>query len=139
LPFVGPYAASKFAMEAISDAMRRELRPFGTRVILIRPGRMATDIFDRAEADALDRFEHLSAENRERYEPVLRRFQSLLHRSSGARCHPRRVAYAVNRALTVRWPRARYNVGIDAHFSLHVAKWAPDWLSDWIVGRIIRA
>ena len=42
LPFVGPYAASKFGLEAISDSLRRELLPFGVRVIVIEPGSFKT-------------------------------------------------------------------------------------------------
>ena len=42
LPFLGPYAASKFGLEAISDSLRRELLPFGVRVIVIELGSFKT-------------------------------------------------------------------------------------------------
>ena len=50
LPFVGPYAASKFGLEAISDSVRRELLPFGVRVIVIEPGSFKTAIWSKVEA-----------------------------------------------------------------------------------------
>ena len=48
-PFVGPYCASKFALEGYSDFLRREVTQHGVRVILIEPGRIATPIWDKAE------------------------------------------------------------------------------------------
>src|SRR5438093_1841345 len=50
LPFMGPYAASKFALEAMSDSLRRELLPFGVRVIVIEPGSFKTAIWSKVEA-----------------------------------------------------------------------------------------
>jgi len=50
LPFLGPYAASKFGLEAISDSLRRELLPFGVRVIVIEPGSFKTAIWSKVEA-----------------------------------------------------------------------------------------
>ena len=48
-PFLGPYSASKFAVEAISDALRIELRPWGIRVSLIEPGDVNTPIWDKSQ------------------------------------------------------------------------------------------
>src|ERR1017187_10007959 len=50
LPTYGPYAASKFAMEAFSDVLRREVGRFGVTVIVIEPGTIATDIWDKQSA-----------------------------------------------------------------------------------------
>jgi NAD(P)-dependent dehydrogenase (short-subunit alcohol dehydrogenase family) len=56
LPFGGPYAASKFALEAISDCLRRELIPSGIRVIVIQPGSVATPIWNKAAGRDLARY-----------------------------------------------------------------------------------
>ncbi len=48
LPLMGPYAASKFALEALADALRVELLPFGVRVVLVEPGSVATPIWERS-------------------------------------------------------------------------------------------
>src|SRR5438093_12844615 len=50
LPVIGPYAASKFGLEAVSDSLRRELLPFGVRVIVIEPGSFKTAIWSKVEA-----------------------------------------------------------------------------------------
>jgi len=55
-PFVGPYAASKFAIEGYSQSLRRELMLFGIDVIVVGPGAIATPIWDKAEQNDLKRF-----------------------------------------------------------------------------------
>jgi NAD(P)-dependent dehydrogenase (short-subunit alcohol dehydrogenase family) len=57
-PFVGPYAASKFALEGYSQSLRRELMLYGVDVIVIGPGAIATPIWDKAEQNDLKRFEN---------------------------------------------------------------------------------
>src|SRR4029078_10028993 len=52
LPLVGPYAASKHAMEGLSDSLRRELRPSGIQVSLVRPGPSATETWERGNTTA---------------------------------------------------------------------------------------
>ncbi len=49
-PFIGAYNASKFALEGMSEALRRELMIFGVDVIVVAPGNVATPIWDKAEA-----------------------------------------------------------------------------------------
>ena len=57
LPFAGPYAASKFALEGLSESLRRELMLFGIDVIVVAPGSVATPIWDKAEAIDIAQFE----------------------------------------------------------------------------------
>src|SRR3989442_13133999 len=68
LPFLGPYAASKFGLEAISDSLRRELLPFGVKVIVIEPGTFKTAIWSKVEVMDLHRYAGTP------YESVLDRF-----------------------------------------------------------------
>lgn len=55
-PFVGPYSASKFALEGYSQSLRRELMLYGIDVIVVGPGAIATPIWDKAEKEDLKRF-----------------------------------------------------------------------------------
>src|SRR6056297_502709 len=57
LPFFGPYAMSKYALEAYSDSLRRELDPLGIKVVIVEPGKVKTEIWKKAQQQ-LDNFEH---------------------------------------------------------------------------------
>jgi len=88
LPFMGPYAASKFALEAISDSLRRELLPFGVTVIVVQPGSIQSNIWNKVEAMDLSRYRGSP------YEGALTRFRELALRSGEAAPPPVRVARA---------------------------------------------
>src|SRR5437764_2154339 len=55
-PFTGPYNASKFALEGLSESLRRELMIFGIDVIVVAPGAVATPIWDKAEQTDMSRY-----------------------------------------------------------------------------------
>ena len=122
LPFLGPYAASKFALEAISDSLRRELWPFGIEVIVIEPGNIQSKIWDKVEAMDLTRYRGTP------YEAVLARFRDRALRDGRAAPPADLVARAVRRALTARRPPTR--IVVSAHPWLErLAVGLPDrWL-----------
>lgn len=133
LPFIAPYTASKFALEAIADALRVELKPWGMHVAIIEPSAVSTPIWEKsAPADVADRF---PAEARRLYGPVL----SILHRvsmGSNRRGIPAvKVAQVVEHALTARQPRLRYPVGLDTAIRLMVEAMLPGRLRDALIIR----
>jgi NAD(P)-dependent dehydrogenase (short-subunit alcohol dehydrogenase family) len=114
LPFLGAYAASKHALEAVTDALRVELRPFGIAVTVIEPGTIATPIWRKGG----ERFEELAAQLPEGlgrlYGPRMEKFRDAAA-AAGRRAEPaEKVAIVVEHALTTERPRARYVVGRDA-------------------------
>jgi NAD(P)-dependent dehydrogenase (short-subunit alcohol dehydrogenase family) len=137
LPLYGPYSASKFALEALSDSLRRELRD--VRVIVVEPGAMATPIWDRgiATADAL--FAAMPPAAHERYGKlvtVMRGQAEALGRDGEP---PERVAEAIVRALAARRPRPRYVVGRDARIQAALARVLPDRAFDAVLAVGLRA
>jgi NAD(P)-dependent dehydrogenase (short-subunit alcohol dehydrogenase family) len=134
-PMLGPYAASKFALEGMSDSLRRELRPWGMHVALIEPGAVATPIWDKGleRGDQLER--DAPPELRERYGEVIEavRKQSEKNRVEGV--PPRVVAEAVAHALTADKPKTRYLVGRDAKTSAPIAAVLPDRTLDALIAR----
>jgi NAD(P)-dependent dehydrogenase (short-subunit alcohol dehydrogenase family) len=126
IPMVGPYNASKFALEGLSDALRRELRPWGIHVALIEPGAVATPIWDKGvdQAEELDR--DAPPEVRGRYGEVIDaiRRQSQKNRTEGV--PPQEVAEAVVHALTA-----------DTKIRGPVAKVMPDRLMDAAISRAL--
>jgi NAD(P)-dependent dehydrogenase (short-subunit alcohol dehydrogenase family) len=103
-PFLGPYSASKFALEGLSESLRRELMLFGIDVIIVAPGTVATPIWDRA--DALDAALFAGT-------PYARALETLKHFmiSNGKQgLPPEKLGDVVKTALTHPKPKTRYTV-----------------------------
>lgn len=132
VPFLGPYAMSKHALEALTDALRMELRPTGIQVSVIEPGAVATPIWQRsiARADAL--LETLPPEAERYYGRVMAAVRRRAQESAETGIAAERVAGAVLHALTARRPRTRYLVGRDARIRKLVSR-LPDRLSDRLI------
>jgi len=130
LPFMGPYAASKFALEAISDSLRRELLPFGVRVIVIEPGSFKTAIWSKVEAMDVRRYAGTP------YESVLDRFRRAVLRGAERAPPPDKVVRSVWRALNDRRPPLR--VIVSPHGWLdRIPLWIPDRWLDWLIHRFL--
>ena len=136
-PFMGAYHASKFALEAVTDALRRELRPWGIHVAAIEPGSVATDIWERGQKQADEIRESMPAEGERLYGVALDDYQTVLDKTAERGIEPRKVAQAIEHALTSRRPKTRYLVGTDASIQARIEKLLPDRVFDAIVARSI--
>jgi NAD(P)-dependent dehydrogenase (short-subunit alcohol dehydrogenase family) len=134
---LGPYAASKFAVEAICDAWRAELAPWRLEVSLIEPGAIATPIWDKG----LEAGDRLSAgmppEALERYGALIDVIRRVARRAARTGAPPETVAEAVLHALTAARPRTRYLVGRDAYVRALIARF-PDRWRDALIRRALR-
>ena len=134
LPYYGPYAATKFALEALADTLRQELRPWGIAVSIVEPGAVATGIWGKALETAERSLDNESPHARARYGPGLvgvRRNAALLARSAA---RPEVVARAILRATTDRRPKARYRVAYSAPTrALRLLSVLPTGMRDLIV------
>lgn len=137
VPLLGAYSASKFAVEAISDALRQELQPWSVPVVVVEPGSFRSANRARtAAAAAADRLS-MSAEAERRYGPALdaaNRYNREVEAFAG---DPERVAAVVERALTTRRPRARYLVGADARATVALSRLLPVRAMDALMSRTI--
>ncbi len=138
LPMVGAYSASKFALEALSDTLRVELRPWQIPVSLIRPGQVRTSIFDKARIAIDQRRDEIPVELRDGYNEMYSRAAKFNERGAKSHTSPEKVAGVVLRALTVKRPRARYHVGIDAHGMKLVNSVMPQRMIDRALARVMR-
>ncbi|HEY7151340.1 MAG TPA: SDR family oxidoreductase [Solirubrobacterales bacterium] len=134
-PFMGAYHASKFGLEGLSDAMRRELAGVGVDVCAIEPGSIATDIWDRGRENAGGVVTGMSAEARDAYGDDLRAALETATRTGERGMEPDRVARTVERVLTVRRPRPRYIVGADARAMIAAQAVLPARTFDWLILR----
>jgi len=131
LPLFMPYAASKHGIEALSDALRLELRPWKMHVACIEPGLVATPIIASSQAEADAALAAMPPEGRERYGFLFELMKNDTRLRAAAQ-PPDVVARAVAHALTARRPKTRYVVGgMRWRFSL-LSK-LPDRLRDWVI------
>ncbi len=113
-PFTGIYNASKYAIEAVADCLRVELRPFGVQVALIEPGVIDTDPWHEMDQiiDALEA--GLDPEHRKLYAPHFAAERQLIGKIRKNAKPPELVAAAVERQLNRRRVRPRTLLGADA-------------------------
>jgi NAD(P)-dependent dehydrogenase (short-subunit alcohol dehydrogenase family) len=136
-PFVGPYSASKHAMEAITDAMRFELAPWGIGVSIVEPGSIATPIWDKGQVAADEMLKRLPERATELYGDDFTAVRSFAIETGKRGIPPAAVAKAVAHALTSKRPRTRYIVGRDARLQALAATFAPDRFIDRVIaGRL---
>ena len=137
-PFLGPYSASKFALEAIADALRVELRPWGIEVVILEPGSIATPIWRKGENDAAALSAALGPEAEEDYGRAMKAMREAAA-ATGRRGIPADVVAAVvEEALTAERPRPRYLVGRDARIRALMARILPDRVRDRLVARVLK-
>lgn len=136
-PMMGPYSASKFAVEALSDSMRTELAPFGIVVALVDPGNISTPIWQKSSTFAEELLPTMPPECREYYGDLIDATFEMARRSERESIPAERVARAVAHALSAKRPRTRYFVGSDAKLGSILARLAPDSLKDRLVRKVI--
>jgi NAD(P)-dependent dehydrogenase (short-subunit alcohol dehydrogenase family) len=135
-PGLGPYSASKHALEALAETQRHELARANTkiRVALIEPGEIATAIWEKADTTADEAEQRLDGEGRARYQWLLDSARGFIDEGRSKGVPPSKVADAVEHALTARRPKPRYLVGPDARLYGHLLPLVPDRARDVLVG-----
>ena len=136
-PYMGPYAASKFAIEAVGDVLRVELRRSKIPVSIIEPGSIKTSIWDKGLDGIAGGDLNLSADSEKHYGDVTTVLRNALEQGKANGIPPERVAEAIHHALTARRPKTRYRVGRDARAMIALKKILPDRVFDSGVNRMI--
>jgi len=131
-PGMGAYAGSKFALEAMSDALRGEVDSFGVDVVLVEPGSVEQTEFDTRADDELE-----DVERREVYEPVYEAYEDARMLGGVGSVTAREVADVILQAGTSTDPRSRYVVGTFARYAI-LARLIPDRYRDAVFGLLRR-
>jgi NAD(P)-dependent dehydrogenase (short-subunit alcohol dehydrogenase family) len=134
-PFTGAYSASKFALEALTDSLRMELRPWKIHVSLVEPGFIQTPIIGKSLAAAEELRAQLPAEAVQLYGINMRAVAEATEREAAKGASTAVVAKAVAHALTARRPRTRYVVGAHSAFQIGLARALPDRWRDALMAR----
>lgn len=126
-PFLGAYAGSKHALEAISDSLRRELGVFGVDVIVVEPASVRTAVWDKAEQSDSTRYAGTP------YAAALARLQPMFIRRGRRGMPPESVAQVIRRALEDPRPSARYALPGDQRAAWDIGRRLPDRWFDWLI------
>jgi NAD(P)-dependent dehydrogenase (short-subunit alcohol dehydrogenase family) len=136
----GPYAGTKFALEAVSDSLRREMAPFGVGVVVVEPGAVRTEMPGRAIATAHELMSAMTPEQSQRYGPLVQAItaQTAAHTTPGSGLAADAAAKVIAKAITARKPRTRYTIGRDAALLTSLTRILPDRTLDRIIAAALR-
>ena len=136
LPLLGAYSASKFAIEAICDALRRELEPWSIRVCMVNPGAIKTSM---ARDQIRDLGEIIATPQQgiaRDYIPFYKRHKKMMELGYEHAVTAERVASDIVAALTDANPKARYFPGVEPAVVSRLSKYLPDRLKDSLLRQI---
>jgi NAD(P)-dependent dehydrogenase (short-subunit alcohol dehydrogenase family) len=137
-PLFGPYAASKFGLEAVSDALRREVAELGVRVVVVEPGAIATPIWGKGIAVGDEIVARGDPTARARYERLIAKVRAAAEANARDGLPPSAVAEVIGEAMTADRPRTRYLVGREAKVRAALARALPDRVFDALIARALR-
>jgi NAD(P)-dependent dehydrogenase (short-subunit alcohol dehydrogenase family) len=134
-PMTGAYNASKFALEGLADALRIELRRWRIPVVLVEPGPVSTDLWHGAEQQLDATIAGMRPEHRELYAHHLgaaRRTAKMMLRVAA---DSERVAAVIERSLTAKRPRARYQINAAGRIQAVATTFTPTRVLDTLFAR----
>lgn len=134
-PYLGAYAASKFALEALTDVLRLELREWGIFVSIVQPDTVATPIWDKMRASTEELSQNFPPEARQLYKKHLARIRKVTRKMGKTGMPAEQVARAVRHALCARRPKTRYPIGWRTRLAVWAFNPCPVWVRDWFVLR----
>ncbi len=135
MPGLGAYAASKFALEGLAEALRHEMRPFGVDIVLIEPGPYKTDIWGRNRALC-----RLSSDPPADYAPYLKMIDERARLFAERMAEdPKTVVDVTIGLLSARRPALRHVLGITAKVRIWIKRFLPFWVLEVAIARFMRA
>jgi NAD(P)-dependent dehydrogenase (short-subunit alcohol dehydrogenase family) len=139
LPTYGAYAGSKFALEAVSDSLRREVSGLGVKVVVVEPGAVKTEMLGRGVANA-DRLKAgMVTDQLERYGDLVAAISEQARSFGEDGVSAERAAKVITRAVVAPRPRTRYTIGRDAAILVRSARILSDRFLDRVVRRNLRS
>jgi NAD(P)-dependent dehydrogenase (short-subunit alcohol dehydrogenase family) len=134
-PYLGPYAASKHALEAVSDALRMELRRWGIGISIVEPGSVATPIWGKARGEADRMAERMTEAHTALYGEEIEQMRRSTERLAARGIPVQKVVDVVVHAMTAKRPKTRYVVGAQARLAAATFRFLADRTKDWFILR----
>ena len=125
-PFMSPYNTSKFAIEALGESLRHELRPWGIEVVVVEPGSIDTEIWSKGNEQIRERLGEMPEDARRLYGPQMTRFGEVINETASRGIPPEKVAEVIHSAIGSEKPKHRYLVGTDAKIGARLKGTLPD-------------
>ena len=135
--YSGAYSSSKYALEAIADALRLEVARWHVGVSLIEPGAIATPIWLKVDASWAEAATGAAPDVSALYRSAIAGMRAEVARYGARAIGVEPVVRAIEHALTSRRPRIRYLVGREARLRATVRAWLPDRLHDALMRRVM--
>src|SRR5215469_16619557 len=132
------YAGTKFALEAVSDSLRREIAPFGVQVVVVEPGAVRTEMAGGAIATAHELASAMTPEQSQRYGGLVRAITAQTASFTESGLPAEAAAKVIAEAVTARKPRTRYTIGRDAALLTLLARILPDRILDRVFAAALR-
>ncbi|MEL6988560.1 MAG: SDR family oxidoreductase [Bacteroidota bacterium] len=123
-PFMGPYAASKHALEGLSDCLRRELMMYGVDVVLIEPGPIKSDIWNKAKADDWTMYDDTD------YGYIIKKRQDVIKAAEEGAIPTEEVSKLILKAIELKKPKTRYLIASNKRTMWLAAYVLPDRVYD---------
>jgi NAD(P)-dependent dehydrogenase (short-subunit alcohol dehydrogenase family) len=134
----GPYAGTKFALEAVSDSLRREIAPFGVHVVVVEPGAVRTEMAGGAIATAHELALAMTPEQSQRYAGLVQAITAQTASFTASGLPADAAAKVIAKAVMARKPRTRYTIGRDAALLTLLARILPDRILDRVFAAALR-
>lgn len=139
LPTYGAYAGSKFALEAASDALRREVAELGIKVVVIEPGAVKTEMAERGITTAEELMANLTDAQLARYGDLIGAVTAQARSFGEDGVSAEHAATVIAKAATASRPRTRYTIGRDAAILVRISRLASDRVLDRIMRQNLRS
>lgn len=134
----GPYAGAKFALEAVSDSLRREVKPLGVKVVVIEPGAVRTGMLGHVDESGARVIDDMTRQQRARYGALMQAVMSQARASVPGGSSPEEVARVIADAIVSERPLARYTVGRGTGLIVRLTRLLSDRMLDGLLARNLK-
>ena len=134
----GPYAGTKFALEAVSDSLRRELGPLGVKVVVIEPGAVTTRMLGQVYHRGKQVVQAMTEEQRGRYAALMHAVVAQAQAATAGGASPENAGKVIADAITSKRPRTRYTIGLRTAIIVRLIRLLSDRILDRMLASSLR-
>ena len=134
----GPYAGTKFALEAVSDSLRREVEPLGVKVVVIEPGAVNTRMLEQVDRRGEQIVQAMTEEQRGRYAALMDAVVAQAQAATAGGASSEDAGHVIANAITSKRPRTRYTIGRSTAIIVRLIRLLSDRMLDRMLASNLR-